>query len=961
MAEARGSARNNAGDEPLRVCVPDPSGAPRLGAADRDAPVKIYDESEIPGLGGSSPSGGMPPCSAAEPARGPPPDHGSRPKRPSGEGLPPGGHGSPVREPGKAPLHMPPGAHFPLQQGTGGYQAEILPWLSSSPPWVWMLDNLQLSSPRAPGNGAVMCVGVCLGVGRAGAGNKAQEISLQGVPCLQLEPLLISSPPCPPSPSLCFYATLVNRSGKPCGVWQCHSRPLWPANGIASASALRALAPIFCTAWRGALHGFVSAPGSSLSPPPSPSITHTHILPLLFPPMPVCLQVMDPNVGLDSLPFAGRSDVCLILSLHSAPLPFRVAPFLIPRYFLEPLRSLWDPLLLISAPASPPFPPSSLGMHAKLQLVQPAQPVSLLSAAMLFPCAAGGYSGFGMLPGGYLHHPPPHYGVFPAASGAPPVPFFPAEQGSPSAVPAFPIQAAPYPVAYHPNLPWAPYALPNHENFRSGGSDLDPSQQDSPGGSRVPEAPGAPPNEAIREVGAESRGPQRTAADGAVGGGIANLHGGLDDRGRRIRDERAAQAYARELDEQVRAKREMAAREADGRWHQGAKRRQRDASHPPAAGAASPTGGAAQSGARDGDAHPRGRRELAELRAGPSEEQRSKAAAQNEELRLEWQRQLEEKRAAAEQRKAEERAREEREEADIRRHRAELAERDREERRRRNAHEPARDHFLQDEQQQEQTRHEEHKANAASVDFPKRQGNQRRRRMYQTAETSEGREESPPRPPAPPLPQAWQRVDALADEAVRPRCHGIPAATECDGEVSVLLRQLKHEQSSLREHMAQQAEAMRALKEQAESAQADRSRAQAELVAVRQRMAGVAIRDALDEFIVETHILPKHINSIPDDLEHLPAVELGIREDGGARTPDLSWGAGIGPGGLSEESHGMNMRARQVESPAIICGGLAPSAQAAPSNAGSKNTSNVPQARRQIKAQPGHKGRPRWK
>ncbi len=134
-------------------------------------------------------------------------------------------------------------------------------------------------------------------------------------------------------------------------------------------------------------------------------------------------------------------------------------------------------------------------------------------------------------------------------------------------------------------------------------------------------------------------------------------------------------------------------------------------------------------------------------------------------------------------------------------------------------------------------------------------------------------------------------------------------------EVSLLLKELREEQSALREHVEKHTEVMTALQIQA---RAERERAHAELAAVRSRMQPPSEvwdddGDSLDQFVVETHILPKHVNSIPDDLEMLPAMDERQRHGGRrAPTPELpstSTRQRVPPG-------------RGLSSPAIIRGDL---------------------------------------
>lgn len=125
--------------------------------------------------------------------------------------------------------------------------------------------------------------------------------------------------------------------------------------------------------------------------------------------------------------------------------------------------------------------------------------------------------------------------------------------------------------------------------------------------------------------------------------------------------------------------------------------------------------------------------------------------------------------------------------------------------------------------------------------------------------------------------------------------------------------------------VASQVEAMSALQEQAQMAAAERQRAQSELAAVRGRMAsGGGRADALDHFIVETHILPKHVNAIPEDLEDLPGLDLPAaryqHQPRGARprTPDQHDGHAVAARRADANRH----RAAQIGSPAILRGDL---------------------------------------
>jgi len=643
----------------------------------------------------------------------------------------------------------------------------------------------------------------------------------------------------------------------------------------------------------------------------------------------------------------------------------------------------------------PPIPPQEGWPNAQGYPVQPPEPY------LEPPHAQHGYGGaYGQPPAppaSHSHMMPP--GLMPGM----PMPVY-YDYGPPSPTGG---------MHYHPNYGAAPYPMaypgPHMEMYPPGppGVPMMPSFV-SPNGSHPPPH-GFPPPEQLPVASGPGDDPSR-ALEGphapAFMAGLANMHGGVNSS-ERARREDARSAYVRELDEQVRLKKaakadeERRARDYDARKqaeiaefsaNEGARREPnglialQPQAQPPSKGDrrhsgvsnASPAGQQSPPAVRGGDraAHAvRGRKALAELRPGMSEDQQTQAAARNAELKAEWERQLADKKAAAERAKREEREREAREDAEIRAYHAKLAEeREREERRRgggghdssqkpdvgpsarhgRRAPDGGPSH---DEMMEALAEEEEHQQSGASNRGHWRQnrrirssdgadsGGEPKVAVYSAGEIPGLEDMEPsPKPPAAawmsrptsnepsPLPRHEKGDRSHRSHRPPPRQRRTEGGQEgpsavAGPEVSALLRELRDEQSALREHVVKHTESMAALKEQAAAAQADRERAQTELAAVRNRMdAPAAARsrggDSLDHFIVETHIVPKDLNAIPDDLSELPWLDMGRKMGGGAPKTPLLRGAAANGG--PEHAELRRVRERQAASPAILGGGFLP-------------------------------------
>ncbi|KAK9817980.1 hypothetical protein WJX72_005287 [[Myrmecia] bisecta] len=168
----------------------------------------------------------------------------------------------------------------------------------------------------------------------------------------------------------------------------------------------------------------------------------------------------------------------------------------------------------------------------------------------------------------------------------------------------------------------------------------------------------------------------------------------------------------------------------------------------------------------------------------------------------------------------------------------------------------------------------------------------------------------PPEPPQPslPAPPADQHSQAAPDAA--------------SSQVTSMLQQLQLEQVRLREQFAKQAESMSRMQQEAETAARERDRARDELARVQGMLARSA--DSLDEFVVDTQLVPANINHIPPALPAAPQHQPGMRDSRASplRRPQRAMASGNSPDGAHHRSppqhpdqlgRGMPQRAQQAQ------------------------------------------------
>eukprot|EP00798_Chlamydomonas_sp_ICE-L_P027094 gene27094-2318_t len=104
--------------------------------------------------------------------------------------------------------------------------------------------------------------------------------------------------------------------------------------------------------------------------------------------------------------------------------------------------------------------------------------------------------------------------------------------------------------------------------------------------------------------------------------------------------------------------------------------------------------------------------------------------------------------------------------------------------------------------------------------------------------------------------------------------------------VKTLLSELKQEQIRMREEFFLQAEAVEKLATNAARAMQDRDQAWKELNRVRDSLdQGFSPSDALDQFVVETHLISRQLNDIPSRLATPLMVEYGSHGEGESYSP----------------------------------------------------------------------------